>query len=285
MKVIKIKPQGFCKGVTCAINIVEKALQNKDVKKPIYMLGNIVHNKIIVDSFRKRGIIVLEGQSRNEMLNKIQSGTIIITAHGTSDNVKKKALEKGLNIIDATCRDVNKTHNLVKKKLLAGYTVYYYGKDNHPETEGILGLSSAIIFISDNTNLSSLNKNNGKAFLTNQTTMSYHDVYHIYRKLKKIIPELELGEEICSATRRRQEAVLAYRDKIDLCIVVGDNLSNNTKKLQDIAKRNGIYAIQIETAKQLKNHDFSRFETVGVTAGASTPNKLVDEVIDFLKRT
>ncbi|MCK9536058.1 MAG: 4-hydroxy-3-methylbut-2-enyl diphosphate reductase [Bacilli bacterium] len=283
MKIIKIKPQGFCKGVIYAINIVEKTLNDKNVKKPIYMLGNIVHNKNIVNSFRKKGIIVLEGQSREEMIEQVQSGTVIITAHGACNKIKTRAKEKGLTVIDATCRNVDRTHQLIKDKLDNGYIVYYYGKEKHPETEGVLGISSDITLITENTDLTLIPKNKGKAFLTNQTTMSYFDVYQIYEKLKQIIPKLELGEEVCSATRRRQEAVLLYRETIDLCIVVGDALSNNTKKLKEVAEKNGINAIQIEDASQLAYYDLSDYKTVGVTAGASTPNDIVDEVIAVLK--
>ncbi len=282
MKIIKIEPQGFCGGVVYAINMVEKALAGENATKPIYMLGNVVHNKNVVRAFREKDVIVLEGASRDEMLEKIDSGTIIITAHGASDKIRNRAREKGLNIIDATCRHVTKTHELVKEKLSAGYGVYYYGKKNHPETEGILGISSAIILVSDDNNLDKLPKCEGKAILTNQTTMSYLEVYRLYEKLRRIIPHLELAEEICDATRRRQEAVIAQKGKIDLCVVVGDTLSNNTRMLKETAEKNGIKAIQVEGAAELDNYDFSPYETVGVTAGASTPKNIINDVIAAL---
>jgi 4-hydroxy-3-methylbut-2-enyl diphosphate reductase len=283
MRIVTIQPHGFCGGVVRAIRIVERALADENTIKPIYMLGNIVHNKHVVRAFQEKGIIVLDGLSRDVMLEQIEEGTIIITAHGASDKIKSRAREKGLNIIDATCACVEKTHALVKEKLYQGYAVYYYGKKNHPETEGVLGISPAIILVTGADDIKALPAYAGKAVLTNQTTMSYNEVRRLHEKMRLKIPQLELVDEVCDATRRRQEAVIAQKGEIDLLIVVGDPLSNNTRMLEETAEKNGIKAIQIEDESDLDKYDFSGYETIGVTAGASTPETIIDNVIASLK--
>lgn len=279
MEITKLTPRGFCKGVVGAIHIINKALENDNLKKPIYMLGNIVHNKNIVQAFENKGIIILDGDSRVEMLKGINKGTIIFTAHGVSDEVKKLAKSKGLDIIDATCKDVTKTHNLIKEKLNEGYLVLFYGKSKHPETEGVLGISDKIVLIEDQTDLSTLPIYNEKMIITNQTTMSYLDLINCYEKLKNIYPQLELMDEVCSATRRRQEAVVRAND-FDLIIVVGDKLSNNTKMLKEVAiSKANTASIQVETIADLKGIDLSPYKKIAITAGASTPMAIVQEII------
>lgn len=279
MEITKLTPRGFCKGVVNAIHIINKALENENLKKPIYMLGNIVHNKNVVKAFESKGIIILDGKSRIEMLDNITDGTIIFTAHGVSDQVRELAKSKGLDIIDATCKDVSKTHDIIKEKLQKGYKVLFYGKQGHPETEGILGISNDIILIEDNTDFSTLPKYSGKIIITNQTTMSYLDVVALHNQLTTIYPQLELIDEICSATRRRQEAVI-NANEFDLIIVVGDKLSNNTKMLKEIAiNKTKTSAIQIETVKDLRYIELSPYKNIAITAGASTPKSIVEEII------
>jgi len=283
MNISKITPQGFCKGVTKAIYIINNALNNENVKRPIYMLGSIVHNKNIVQSFKNKGIIILDGDSRLKMLDKIENGTVIFTAHGVSEAVKEKAIQKGLDIIDATCRDVNKTHQIIKDKLKDGYKILFYGKKNHPETEGVLGISSNITVVDESIDIDSLNNFTGKILLTTQTTMSYLDAQNYYKILKAKYPQLELLEEVCSATRKRQTAVIEAKD-IDLCIVVGDPLSNNSRMLKDVSEKiANVKSILVGTVEDLNNIDFSNFKNIGITAGASTPNAIVEEIIAALK--
>ena len=279
MEITKLTPRGFCKGVVAAIHIINKALENNNLKKPIFMLGNIVHNKNIVKAFKEKGIITLDGPSRLKMLEDINEGTIIFTAHGVSDRVRELAIKKGLDVIDATCRDVTKTHDLIKEKLSEGYLVLFYGKENHPETEGALGISDNIILIQDDTNPEDLPIYKDKMIITNQTTMSYLDLITCYERLKTVFPQLELMDEVCGATRRRQEAVINASD-LDLIIVVGDKLSNNTKMLKELAiNKTKTNAIQVETIQDLENIDLSAYNKIGITAGASTPMAIVEEII------
>lgn len=281
MKVTKLTPRGFCKGVVNAIHIINKALEDENLKRPFYMLGNIVHNKNIVNAFKEKGVIILDGPSRVKMLENITSGTVIFTAHGVSDKVRKISEAKGLDIIDATCKDVRRTHDLIKDFIDLGYTVLFYGKQNHPETEGVLGISPKIILIEDYFDLDSLPNINNQMIITNQTTMSYLNLITVYEKLLTKYPQLELMDEICSATRRRQEAVINAKN-FDLIIVVGDKLSNNTKMLANLAKEK-TNAIQVETLNDLKEYNLKDYKNIAITAGASTPMIILDEIVDAIE--
>lgn len=278
MDITKLYPRGFCGGVVRAISLINKALDEDTLKKPIYMLGNIVHNKNVVNAFKERGIIILDGPSRVDMLKEITTGSVIFTAHGVSDEVREVAEAKGLQVLDATCRDVARTHNLIKEYLDKGYQVLFYGKENHPETEGILGISKNVFLVNEKTNLLNI-PISSKMIITNQTTMSYLNLVNLHSKLQLTIPQLELMDEICSATRRRQEAVINAED-FDLIIVVGDPLSNNTRMLKEIAeKKPNTTAIRIESIADLEDFDLSIYKNIAITAGASTPSLILEEII------
>lgn len=284
MDIIKISPQGFCKGVTKAIYLANKALEDPAVRKPIYMLGSIVHNRNVVKAFQNKGMIILEGKPRIDLLDDISEGTVIFTAHGVSDAVRNKAIKKGLGIIDATCRDVENTHSIIKSRIADGYTVLFYGKANHPETEGVLGISDKILLVNEDTDILSLPKLDGRVLLTNQTTMSYPDVLAFYQRLLSKYPQLEILEEVCSATRRRQTAVIENEDQADCMIIVGDPSSNNTKMLKEVAEsKAGVKTFMVENIEGLKGIDLSVYRRIGITAGASTPDSIVEEIISNLK--
>lgn len=284
MEIIKITPQGLCKGVINAINIINKTLEDPSIPQPIYMLGSLVHNENIIKAFQERGIIILEGKSRLELLDDIDTGTVIFTAHGVGEKVIKKAKGKGLYIVNATCKDVKKTHDLIKNTLQGGKKVLYYGKKNHPETEGTLLISDDIILIEDGYDLNNLPEISGGLILTNQTTMSYLDVIKVYENLLSKYPQLELIEEICNATRFRQEAVIKMAKDSDLCLVVGDKKSNNTQKLVETAEKyTQAKCIKIESVEDLNNIDLDQYQTISITAGASTPRAIVEEIIETLE--
>ncbi len=280
MEIIKITPQGLCKGVINAIHIVNRALMDPNTNKPIYMLGSLVHNQNIVGALSKKGIIILEGKTRLEMLDHIESGTVIFTAHGVSKEVRKKAEEKGLAIIDATCKDVKQSHEIIQEYLENGYLVLYYGVKNHPETEGVLGISSNIIVVRDKEDIENLPEYSGKVALATQTTISFLDAVAFHQLLLKKYPQIELIEEVCNSTRIRQQAVLKQKEQLDLLIVVGDPSSNNSKMLKEVAeKKAGLKAIMVESLEDLKQYNFSGYKRIGITAGASTPNAIVNEIL------
>ncbi len=283
MIVNKITPQGFCKGVEGAIKIVKSTLESND--RPIYLLGEIIHNKNVIDELSQLGAITIptNGKTRLELLDEIDKGTVIFSAHGVSPKVYEKAKEKGLNIVDATCPMVTLVHNNIIKKLNAGYSIIYIGTKSHPEAEGVLGISSSIHFLSSNDDIDNLSIENDKIYVTNQTTLSIYDMALIYDKLQAKYPNIEIDNKICNATTIRQEAI-RNQPKADLCIIVGDKLSSNTKKLVKVSKEYAkIKTIQCEDLSSLDKLELSDVNIVNISSGASTPEYIVDEIITYLK--
>lgn len=284
MIIRKINPQGYCNGVKRALNIVSNALEDKNVKRPIYLLGQIIHNKHVVKDFIDKGAIVIEDKtkSRLELLDSINEGTVIFSAHGVSPLVYKKAKEKGLNIIDATCGYVLIVHKKIEDYLNKGFDVIYIGTKNHPEVEGVLGISNKIHFISNLEQIKNLNITNDKIYCTNQTTLSQYDIIDIFNLLKKKYPNILIDDKICDATTVRQKA-MKEQEKADLCIVVGDSASSNTKKLYKVSSElAGIKTILCEDLKSLDKNELKNVKTVNISSGASTPDYIVDEIINYL---
>lgn len=284
MKTIKITPRGLCHGVVGAINTITK-LDQLSTQKPIYILGMLVHNKQVVDSFRDKGIITLHDptRSRLELLDEINEGTVIFTAHGISPKVKEKALEKGLNIIDTTCGDVTKTQDVIYDYLSKDYSIIYIGKHGHPESEAARGISKKVYLVQDEEDIIQLDVK-GKIAVTNQTTMSLYDVYSLSQYIKELYPDSEFIDEICNATRIRQEAVMK-QEKVDHCFVVGDKLSNNSRKLVQVSKAQaGINATLIESVHDINIEKLKTYDSVSVSSGASTPTRTTKEVITFLEQ-
>ena len=282
MKVKKVTPQGYCKGVILAIKKVLEVINNPETIKPIYLLGMIIHNRFVCSELEKMGVTILEGTNKLELLDSITSGTVIISAHGVSDKVKEKILDKNLLLVDTTCPDVKKVHDNVLNYLNLGYEVLYIGKKNHPEALGVLEESQKIHLIENINDLSVIDKNT-KYYVTNQTTLSHDHVLSFHNKIKEINNNVILENNICLATTKRENAL--YDIKTDLIVVVGDYNSSNTKKLVEVAKNRALAkaVIAIERARDLINYDLSSYSEAYVTSGASTPSVMVDEVIKFLE--
>lgn len=287
MEIIKITPRGYCYGVVDAMVIARNASLDKSLPRPIYILGMIVHNKHVTDAFESDGIITLDGPNRLKILEQIDEGTIIFTAHGVSPEVKRRAKEKGLVCIDATCPDVDNTHQLIRDVKSNGYHVIYIGKKGHPEPEGAVGVAPDIVHLVqtlDDIDALPEALMNQKLIVTNQTTMSQWDVKHLIDELKVKYPHIEVHEEICLATQVRQEAVATQADQADLLIVVGDPKSNNSNRLAQVSKEIAhTNAYRISDLSELKLEWLQDIESVAVTAGASTPTPIVKEVIDYIK--
>ncbi|MGM0436525.1 MAG: 4-hydroxy-3-methylbut-2-enyl diphosphate reductase [Bacillota bacterium] len=285
MQVVSLTPRGYCHGVVYAINTVRKLTHNPHIKKPIHVLGMIVHNKKIVEDLDALGVKTLheKGVSRVELLDRISEGTVVFTAHGVSEEVRKKADEKHLDIIDTTCKDVIKSQNTMKTYLDGGYDVIFIGKKNHPESETAKALGPNIHIVTNEEDIETLDIDNEKIALTNQTTMSMFDIYSLSETLKNKYPSLILIEEICNATKTRQLAVKTQPKDIDHCFVVGDNYSNNSNKLVQVSMQSGINASLIESVEDIDVKTLRHFNKVSVTSGASTPTKVTSEVIRFLK--
>lgn len=278
MEIVRISQQGFCKGVINAIAIINKALKNNNIIHPIYMLGGLVHNKHIINAYENKGIKIINS------LDNINSGTIIITAHGVSDTIIDIIKSRNLNIINATCFDVTKTHNIIKDKIIDGYTIVFYGKRTHPETKGILGISENIQLIESHRDIDSLEINNDKIIFATQTTMSYLDVLEIKDLVAKKYSHIESLIDVCNATKVRQNALINEAKDADLCVVVGDPTSNNSNKLKEVClKYTNTPCIMIESIIDLKDYDFSKCNKIVITSGASTPPAIVTEVINGIK--
>lgn len=285
MKVIRLEPQGYCNGVKNALATAYNALASSSYPRPIYLLGSIIHNQIVINDFIKKGAILLEkeGASKEELLDTISKGTIIISAHGVSDAIYTKAKQKGLEIIDTTCGKVKLIQKQMREPLLEGYTCLYVGTKRHPECEGILGISSSIQLIESVADVSRLKLNADKIYVSNQTTLSIYETEKIYALLKEKFPQAKIENSICNATTIRQMA--CYNQAlVDLCLVIGDKKSSNTKKLAIASESVGIYTILVESLDQVKQLDFSKIKTISVTSGASTPPSIVEEIIEYLKR-
>ncbi|MDP4095527.1 4-hydroxy-3-methylbut-2-enyl diphosphate reductase [Paenibacillus sp. P96] len=286
MEVLKISPRGYCYGVVDAMVMARQAAKNLDLPRPIYILGMIVHNSHVTNSFEEEGIITLDGPNRMEILKKVDRGTVIFTAHGVSPEVRKLAREKGLTMVDATCPDVTKTHDLIRDKVAEGYEIIYIGKKGHPEPEGAIGIApERVHLIEREEEIASLKVESGRIIITNQTTMSQWDIKHIMKKLLETFPGAEVHNEICLATQVRQEAVAEQAGRTDLVIVVGDPRSNNSNRLAQVSEEiAGVKAYRIADITELKREWLEGVAKVGVTSGASTPTLITKEVIQYLEQ-
>jgi len=260
--------------------------KNLELPRPIYILGMIVHNKHVTDAFERDHIITLDGENRLELLDQVDRGTVIFTAHGVSPEVRRKAREKGLTVVDATCPDVTRTHDLIREKTSEGYKIIYIGKKGHPEPEGAIGIAPEhVTLIEHEDEIDALDIQTDRIVITNQTTMSQWDIRNIMSMLINKYPTAEIHNEICLATQVRQEAVAEQAKEADLVIVVGDPRSNNSNRLAQVAEEiAGVKAYRIADVTEIDRAWLEGKRKVAVTSGASTPTPITKEVIDYLER-
>ncbi|WP_027119356.1 4-hydroxy-3-methylbut-2-enyl diphosphate reductase [[Mycoplasma] testudinis] len=288
MELIKINPQGFCSGVINAFAITKNVVANNPNKK-IYMIGWLVHNEYVVKEMTQLGIIVLDDrkEDRKKLVSKIDpSGEpiVIFSAHGTDPKIIEYATKRGLRAIDATCVYVTNTHDIINEKLATGHQVLYIGVRNHPETAAALSLNPKIKLLETPEDVAKLDIKDEKIFMTNQTTISIYEFYGIIKSLRKRFKNIECKNDICNATNERQEALMYHLDKnisegLDLVIVVGDKRSNNSQKLVSIAKEKNVESYLLSHVADINPEWFKNKQRVGITAGASTPDYLTDEII------
>lgn len=289
MQITKITPRGACHGVVTAIQMVTDAAYDESLPRPIHILGMIVHNEYYTRAFHELGIITLDSKnkSRIELLDEIDHGTVIMTAHGVAPSVIEKAKNKGLHVIDATCIDVTTTHNLIAQKVADGYHFIYIGKKGHPEPEGAIGVAPAHVHLVDSIeDIETLTLPTEKILITNQTTLSMWDVAKIANHIQQKFPTAEFHREICTATQVRQEAVAALSD-CDLLLVVGDKMSNNTLKLASVGETIAhIPAIRVTDITDLDPDYFitHHIQHVAITSGASTPTRVTTQIIQYLEQ-
>jgi 4-hydroxy-3-methylbut-2-enyl diphosphate reductase len=233
-------------------------------------------------------VVTLDGPDRASILEHVREGTVIFTAHGVSPLVKQRAAERGLHVIDATCPDVTKTHDIVRRLTAQGYQILYIGKKGHPEPEGVVGEAPhAVHLIEREADLDTLPESVRTAerlAVTNQTTLSQWDTLDLIEAIRRRFPRVEIYNEICKATQLRQEAVARMAQGADLTIVVGDPRSNNTNRLVQVAQEKaGSPAIRIESLSDLKPEMLAGKRRVAITSGASTPSPLTREIIRFVE--
>jgi 4-hydroxy-3-methylbut-2-en-1-yl diphosphate reductase len=282
MEVIPIAPRGFCKGVFQAIRLAKQtAIANPGTQ--VTILGQIVHNRYVVEALRKYGIVSLDDPkaTRLELLDQVTEGIVIFTAHGISNNVRDEAKRRQLTIMDATCEDVLSTQMLIQSAHIANQTVFYIGKSGHPEAVAVLDSYPDIYLIEKIQDIPTVDST-VDIFVTNQTTVSKNDIEHIIDAIIKQYPQAIIAREVCAATRLRQEAIEKIKD-VDMLIVVGDPMSNNTQMLAKIAVERGIkHVLRLESIEQLDTSILSENMRIAITAGASTPSKITQQIIDYL---
>ncbi|TMC88000.1 MAG: 4-hydroxy-3-methylbut-2-enyl diphosphate reductase [Chloroflexi bacterium] len=289
MEVIKISPRGYCYGVVDALQIARQVAKDPAHPRPIYILGQIVHNRHAIEELTDLGIMTLDGPDRASILEQVSSGTVIFTAHGVSPLVKLRARERGLHCIDATCPDVMVTHDLVQDLVTKGYYILYIGKKGHPEPEGVLGeVPGHISLVESEADVDALAltpEQERKIAVSTQTTLSQWDTRRVIEYIKRRYPQAEVHIDICKATQTRQEAVVAQAKGADLTVVVGDPRSNNTNRLVQVSEElAGVPAVRIEDLTQLRTEWLKGKKRIAVTAGASTPSQLTREVIRFIEQ-
>ena len=281
MQVILANPRGFCAGVDRAIEIVERALAQHGA--PIYVRHEVVHNKFVVDDLKKKGAIFIE-----DLADVPAGNTLIFSAHGVSQAVRKEAEARGLNIYDATCPLVTKVHVEVSKMRASGKEIVMIGHKGHPEVEGTMGQAAGGMYlvetVEDVAQLQVTDESN-LAFVT-QTTLSVDDANKVIEALKVRFPAITgpKKDDICYATQNRQDAVKGLARDCDLVIVVGSPNSSNSNRLREVALNLGVEAYMIDNASQLKPEWLQDKQKVGITAGASAPEVLVQEVIAVLQK-
>ena len=281
MDVLLANPRGFCAGVERAIEIVERALTQ--LGAPIYVRHEIVHNKFVVDDLRRKGAVFVDE------LDQVPTGsTVIFSAHGVSQQVRRDAEARGLKVFDATCPLVTKVHVEVAKMLEAGYEVVMIGHRGHPESEGTMGQArSGMHLIETAGDVAKLVlKDPGRVAYVTQTTLSVDDAHAIVAALKARFPAVRgpKRDDICYATQNRQDAVKFMAPLCDVVIVVGSPNSSNSNRLREVAQNMGAAAYMVESAEQLKPGWIAGKRRVGVTAGASAPEVLVNQLIERLKQ-
>jgi 4-hydroxy-3-methylbut-2-enyl diphosphate reductase len=283
-KVLLANPRGFCAGVDRAIDIVNQAL--KKFGPPIYVRHEVVHNKTVVEELKSKGVIFVD-----ELSEVPQSSHVIFSAHGVSEKVEKEAEEFNLRSFDATCPLVTKVHSEVQRHVRAGRDIILIGHEGHPEVEGTLGRhnpinsNSKIYLVQDEEEARSLTVSQPEnlAYVT-QTTLSLDDTIAIVKILYKSFPKIlkPKSDDICYATQNRQDAVKQLALESEFIVVIGSRNSSNSNRLKELAERCGATSVLIDSAEELDFKSLSKYKSIGITAGASAPESIVQSVVQAI---
>ncbi len=284
MEIILANPRGFCAGVDRAIEIVDRALENFGA--PIYVRHEVVHNTYVVNNLKSKGAVFVE-----ELDEVPDNATVIFSAHGVSQAVHNEAKQRALKVFDATCPLVTKVHLEVARYAKHGVSVILIGHEGHPEVEGTLGQydtsaggNTYLIESENDVNKLTVSDENHLAYVT-QTTLSVDDTTCIIEALKKRFPKIQgpRKDDICYATQNRQDAVKKLAEHCDVVLVVGSRNSSNSNRLKELANNKGVTGYLIDTAEDINRDWLTDAKRVGITAGASAPEILVQEVIEKLQ--
>jgi len=276
-----VEPYGFCVGVSNAItNLFKLALDNTS---NITVINQLVHNQKVNEKIKEKGINIISG-NKSELIDKVDFGTIVFSAHGTNKKLIEKAKEKGLNVVDLVCPYVLKTFNIINNKLNEGYDVIYIGIKSHEESEAALSISNSIHFVTSVDDVSQLDIDNSKIAIINQTTLSITSIKNIYNKILEKYPNATIIDEICDSTRTRQENATKVANNYDFVIVVGDDNSNNAKSLLKAIKEINNNVVLISDASKLDINLLTNVNKILVCSSASTSKEDVLEIVNNLKR-
>ena len=276
MKVKRAKTAGFCFGVKRAVETVYEQARSAE-STPIYTYGPIIHNEEVVKDLEKQGVVVL--RTEQELENLIE-GTVIIRSHGVAKYIYEKLEKKNIRIVDATCPFVKKIHQIVSRESEQGKQIVIIGNPKHPEVEGIQGWAGESVFVVETKeDAASLAIDPAKAVcVVAQTTFNYNKFQDLVEILSKKSYDVSVLNTICGATRERQTEARSIAEEVDAMIVIGDKHSSNTQKLFEICKGACKDTYYIQTLDDLDLNQLGSVETVGITAGASTPNNIIEEV-------
>ncbi len=266
---------GFCWGVERAIKLAAKA--KNDHPGEVTILKEIVHNRQVVDFFKKKGV----GQA--ESLENIDKGTLVISAHGLSPKLKTQALGKGLKIVDTTCPLVENVHIFTRQLISEGYKVVLYGEPEHDEVLGVMGIDDANIhLLAEYEDIDKLPRFEGKVALITQTTRGVQAFDRVSARMRELYPDIKVVNTICDATDKRQRAIHELAPNMDIVLVIGSQSSGNSHRLRDIAREHCGKAFLIDTPEDIDWSWFDQCHRVGITAGASTPSFSVEQILKSL---
>jgi 4-hydroxy-3-methylbut-2-enyl diphosphate reductase len=279
-EVVLAQPRGFCAGVDRAIEIVERALLRFGA--PIYVRHEIVHNTYVVNDLKSKGAIFIE-----DLAEVPPGATLIFSAHGVSQAVRAEAAERGFSVYDATCPLVTKVHVEVAKLAREGFEFIMIGHKGHPEVEGTMGqLKEGIHLVEEAADVARVQlRDESRVAVVTQTTLSVDDAAEVMAAVKQRFPQVRAPkhQDICYATQNRQDAVKVLSAEVDIVIVVGSPTSSNSNRLREVAERRGTPAYMVDHAGELQAAWFEGHPRVGLTAGASAPELLVQQVIERLR--
>ena len=277
MEVIRAKTAGFCFGVKRAVDTVYEQLEKASESTTIYTYGPIIHNEEVVKDMKQKGIIVLQSEAE---LDALTEGTVIIRSHGVEKAIYDKLNAKGIKIVDATCPFVKKIHNIVQKESTNGNYIIIVGNPQHPEVEGIrgwAGIKAVVVQTKEDIDKLIIPENE-KVCVVSQTTFNYNKFKELVEIILKKSYDVSVLNTICNATKERQTEAQRIAEEVDAMIVIGDKHSSNTQKLFEICKNACKDTYYIQTLDDLDVNQLGSVETVGITAGASTPNNIIEEV-------